>query len=326
MYLYMGFAVAACLALTEAAVHRGSQPSSVEDKHFIANTYGFLRTSSDDVGKAAQTVLGIQTNLDDLSKELDREYGSWITKKEALVSENNALRNEIANLQGTLQEQRSLHEEELRLQSEIAAVKLELHNFLTTREHGLQSWTQENHDLTIENQRLEQQIEGKRWEQSKQSSDAVATFNQIKDQSRTLQGQIYTLNNEVQAMLTAASTRRVDHGQKRSVLLEQNSALEKEMQQLQSKAVIEAQLTQEIRSYEKQVAAQIDERVAQQRMTLKLQDQCNTKISGIETEVKAVQAGLAQSKKEIQACQALDAENQKAQGILNQCLAEKAAR
>merc|ERR1719313_1445527 len=132
MYWCAGFVIA-FVALTEAAVHRGSQPTSVEDRHFIANTYGFLRTSSDDVGKAAQTVLGIQTNLDDLSKELDREYSAWISKKEALVSENNALRNGIASLQGTLQEQRSLHEEELRLQSELAAIQLEIKDFATTR-------------------------------------------------------------------------------------------------------------------------------------------------------------------------------------------------
>jgi hypothetical protein len=326
MYLYIGFGVAACMVLTEAAVHRGSQPTSVEDRHFIANTYGFLRSSSDDVGQAAQTVLGIETNLDDLSKELDREYKAWIEKKEALVAENNAFRNEIANLQGTLQEQQSLHEEELRLQSELAAVKLEIKNFATTRTHGKTAWEQEDHDLTIENQRLEQQIEGKRWEQSQKASDAVKKFNGIKDQSRSLQGQIYTLNNDVLAMQTAASNRRLENGKKHSLLLEQNAALQKEMQGLQAKVVVEAQMQQEIRSYEKHVAAQIDERVSQQKMTLVLQDQCNSKSDHLELQVKSVQAGLAQSKKEMQACQALDAENQKAQGILNQCLAEKRAR
>jgi len=326
MYLYLSFGFAVCLAISEAAIQRSSQPTSLEDKHFIANTYGFLRTSSDDVGKAAQTVLGIETNLDDLSKELDREYSAWISKKESLVSENNAIRNGIASLQGTLQEQRSLHEEELRLQSELAAIQLEIKNFAVSRGHGQQAWTQENSDSTIENQRLEQQIQGKRWEQSKKASDAVTKFNGIKDQSRSLQQQIYTLNKEVLAMQTAASTAKVEAGKQHSLLLEQNAALEKEMQGLQSKVVIEAQLQQEIKSYEKHVASQIDERVAQQKMTLRLQDQCNLKTEGLETQIKSVQAGLLQSKKEMQACQALDAENQKAQGILNQCLAAQKAR
>jgi len=326
MYVFVGFSFFACMAFSEAAVHRSSQPTSVEDKHFISNTYGFLRTSSDDVGKAAQTVLGIETNLDDLSKELDREYNTWIGKKEALVAENNGFRNGIASLQGTLQEQRSLHEEELRLQSELAAVQLEIKGFATTRAHGTQAWQQEENDLTIENQRLEQQIQAKRWEQSQKASAAVTKFNGIKDQSRALQQQIYTLNNEILTMQQAASNRRVENGKAHSSLLEQNAALQKEMQGLQSKVVVEAQLQQEIRSYEKHVGAQIDERVTQQKMTLKLQDQCNFKIEALETQVKAVQAGLTQSKKEMQACQALDAENQKAQGILNQCLAEKRAR
>lgn len=326
MFLYQIFGFIACVAFSEAAIQRSSQPTSLEDKHFIANTYGFLRTSSDDVGKAAQTVLGIETNLGDLSKELDREYGAWISKKEALVSENNAVRNQIANLQGTLQEQRSLHEEELRLQSELAAVQLEIKNFAMTTAHGKQAWDQENNDLTIENQRLEQQIQGKRFEQSNQASEAVKKFNGIKDQSRSLQGQIYSLNTEVLQMQQAASMARVENGKHHGLLLEQNAALEKEMKGLQSKVVVEAQLQQEIRSYEKHVAAQIDERVAQQKMTLQLQDKCTFKTENLETQIKAVQAGLIQSKKEMQACQALDAENQKAQAILNQCLAESRAR
>jgi hypothetical protein len=333
MFLYLVCGFIACVAFSEAAVQRSSQSlslsqpaASVEEKHFIANTYGFLRTSSDDVGKAAETVLGIETNLDDLSKELDREYGAWISKKEALVSENNALRNHIAHLQGSLQEQRSLHEEELRLQSELAAVQLEIKNFAMTRAHGQAAWNEENNAHTIENQRIEQQIQAKRHEQSQKASDAVAKFNSIKDQTRGLQQQIYTLNNEVLAMQATASTARVEHGKHQSLLLEQNGALEKEMKGLQSKVVVEAQLQQEIRSYEKQVAAQIDERVAQQRLTLQLQDQCTLKQTGLETQIKSVQSGLVQSKKEMQACQALDAENQKAQAILNQCLAEKRAR
>jgi len=326
MFLYLVLSFIALVALSEAALQRSSQPTSVEDKHFIANTYGFLRTSSDDVGKAAETTLGIETNLEDLSKELDREYGVWIQKKEVLVSGNNALRNQIASLQGTLQEQRSLHEEELRLQSELAAVQLEIKNFAISRSHGQQAWEVENSGLTIENQRLEQQIQGKRYEQSHKETEAVQKFNSIKDQSRSLQGQIYTLNNEVLAMQTAASQARVENGKHHSLLLEQNAALEKEMKGLQSKVVVEAQLQQEIRSYEKNVAAQIDERVAQQKMTLQLQDQCGFKKTNLESQIKSVQAGLLQSKKEMQACQALDAENQKAQGILNECLAQNRAR
>jgi len=326
MYLYIGLGFTTCMALIEGAVHRGKQPTTVEDRHFIANTYGFLRSSSDDVGKAAQTVLGIETNLDDLSKELDREYNSWISKKEALVAENNGFRNEIAMLQGKLQEQRSLHEEELRLQSELAAVQVEIKHFATTREHSKASWEQESHDLTIENQRLEQQIEGKRIEQTQKAAAAVKKFNEIKDQSRGLQEQIYELNKEVLEKQNAAAHRRIENGKKHSLLLEQNAALQKEIQALQAKVVVEAQMMQEIRSYEKHVAVQIDERVAQQKLTLQLQDQCNTKTNNLETQIKGVQAGLAQSKKEMQACQALDAENQKAQGLLNQCLAEMKAR
>jgi len=327
MYLYVFLGFAACVALSEAAARsRGQQPTSVEDRHFIANTYGFLRTSSDNVGKAAQTVLGIETNLDDLSKELDREYNAWIAKKEALVAVNSGLRNGIATLQGTLQEQRSLHEEELRLQSELTALQQEIASFATTRTHGKAAWDTEDHDLTIENQRIEQQIQAKRWEQSQKATDAVQKFNSIKDQSRGLQTQIYTLNNEVLAMQSAASQRRVENGKTHGLLLEQNAALEKEMQGLQSKVVVEAQLQQEIKSYEKHVAAQIDERVAQQKMTLKLQDTCNFESEGLEQQIKAVQAGLVQSKKEMQACQELDAENQKVQATLNECLVSKKAR
>lgn len=327
MFLHVVLGFAACVTICGAVVQtRVSQPTSVEDRHFIANTYGFLRTSSDDVGKAAQTVLGIETNLDDLSKELDREYNEWITKKESLVAENNALRNGIASFQGTLQEQRSLHEEELLLQSQLAAVQQEIKSFLTTRAHGKSAWDQENNDLTIENQRLEQQIQGKRWEQSTKATDAVKKFNSVKDTSRGLQQQIYNLNNEVLAMQSAASKRRVENGKTHGLLLEQNAALEKEMQGLQAKVVVNAQLQQEIKSYESHVASQIDERVAQQKLTLELQDKCKFQNDGLEMQIKAVQAGLLQTKKEMQACQSLDAENQKVQAILNECLASKKAR
>lgn len=328
----LGFSVLQLLATggvslgvgSRANVHQPAAPSpSVEDRHFIANTYGFLRSSSDNVGNAAQGILGVQTNLASLSQELEKEYGAWIQKKTSLVGENDGLRSEIAHLQGLLQEQNSLHQEAQRLQDEIALEKKATAELSAKIQLAQQGWTQEKDGYFAAVSKLEQQVENTRLDQSNKAKAAHEEYNSIKDQNRGLQQQIFQLNSELLEMQNAASKRRVEAGQRRAELIAGNEVQQTSLHGLQAQVVAQAQLQQEIRSYQHKVGVQIDERVNQLKMTTDLQASCKVQISQIEDSIKVAQSGIEQAKKAIMDCQTIDAQNQQAQGILNQCLARQ---
>lgn len=301
-------------------VSKAKQPP-VEDRHFIANTYGFLRSSSDNVGTAAQGVLGVQTNLAELSQELEKEYGSWIQKKSSLVKENDGLRAEMAHLQGVIQEQHSLTDEATRLQADIAAEKKIIAELTLKIEEARKGWAMEKDGYLAGESKLEQQVLNARQDQSNKAHAAHEHYNEIKDQNRGLQQQIFQLNSEMLEMQNAASKRRVEAGQRRAEVLAGNEGQQNLLHGLQAKVVAQAQLQQEIRSYQHNVAVQINERVNQLKMTTDLQGTCTSQIDAIEDQVKVAQSGIAQAKKAIMECQTIDAENQQKQGLLNQCLA-----
>lgn len=312
----------AASVLEAASVQRVQQPS-VEDKHFIANTYGFLRSSSDNVGDAASGVLGIQSNLDQLSADLTREYDHWISKKTSLVAENDGLRNQIAHFQGVLQEQQSFKSEEKSLMTEIANAISDTKDHLVIVNKARDAWFKEQNETATGTARLEQRLKEAREQRVEDAANGKKKYNEVAEKNRDIQDQIFKLNSELVQLQNAASNRRVQSGIEHSKIISKNEVIQKDMHALQSKVVAQAQLQQEIRSYEKRLAGQIDERVKQQKNTVDLHNKCSSEVKGLENDVKAAQQGLSTAKKAMKACQVQDASNQKKQAAVNQCLASK---
>lgn len=305
--------------LAFAARNRDPQPS-LEDQHFVANTYGFLRTSSDQVGQAAQSTLGIQGSLTQLSDELSGEYDTWTAKKSSLVADNDRVRVAIAHSQGALQEHAIMREQALRLQDEIANRKTEREQFAVITAKARQAWNLEKEGEERVQARLEDELDQARLSKKQKEIEAQAKRASITEENRKIQKQIFEVNAQILKAQTDASNNRLAAGEKHSALQTASDSIQDHMHNLQTKVVAQAQLQQEIRTYEKRVASQIEERVKLMQSMLKTQKNCQAKLAGFETEVRTAQDDTRKAKKAMAKCQLQDAQNQEAQGVLNQCL------
>merc|ERR1719235_2018381 len=96
------------LAVTEAARIQAKAKQPAEVNHFMANTYGFLRSTSDNVGSAVSSMLSIQGNMEEMKRDLNGEYALWMKKKRALTDEHDRLSSDIAHMQAALDEQKAM--------------------------------------------------------------------------------------------------------------------------------------------------------------------------------------------------------------------------
>jgi len=289
----------------------------------MANTYGFLRSTSDQVGQAVQGVLSVQNNLEEMRKDLASEYGLWQSKKKVLVSDNDRLRSEIARLQAARQDQRSMQEETLRLQSELgfhtaASVKAQQETA-----GARQRWANQKVALNQEIVQLEGKIDLAQKQRSTQALAATDRSAAIRSQNLKLQQQIFDLNQQVLHLQQEAAKQRLEAGQKRNEMLAEINTVQGQIRNLQEQLVEQAKQRQMVQLARERAAKQVEQTAKQRQELQQARTNCDATVLQLEKQVALAKKSLGAVNLEIQQCQALDAQNQVLQEKLNECNALK---
>merc|ERR1719223_2465959 len=108
-----------------APVSTAVLPTPAPSDNAMANTYGFLRSASNNVGNTVEGVLTVEGSLADMKKDLDTEYTRWQAKKKALLQEREKLNSEKSRLNGALQKQKDQRAEKERIAGSIATLQAE---------------------------------------------------------------------------------------------------------------------------------------------------------------------------------------------------------
>lgn len=304
-----------------AAAGRQQQP--VEDKHFMANTYGFLRSTSDSVGEAVQGALAVQSSLDEVKKDLASEYDKWMRKKKDLSGENDRLKASLARLQAARQDQASMREHVLRLTAELTSLQQGTKVIMEGTEKDKAFADKSKADIQAQILSLEESAKQAQNRSAEQAAHFLNADSITRTEIRTLQTNIVVLTQKVEAQEAVFGTFQAAAAQNHSALLSESDKLQAQLDALQREKVAQAQLQQDVEVYRRRVAEQALQVVNQKKSTQALKAQCAAKENDVEQQISEAKKDLAAANAVIQGCQDLDAKNQELQGQLNGCTAMK---
>jgi hypothetical protein len=289
----------------------------------MANTYGFLRKSSNNVGNAVENVLGIEGSLDDMHKDLDEEYKRWLIKKKVLLAEQEKLKSETSRLKGDLLLQKKMRADKERIEGRVRIQKEDNKNQAEANKEARMKWALEKKGLETEIKAL--QCQTKSVQKIKQVR--VDTSNQesfrLKDKNRAYQQQVFQLNKELANLTAAAVTQKINDKKIASDLLSKVEGLQKQIHGLETELLAQAQMEEMVQRARERLLAQTDETVKQRNKIKEGQEKCLNTKHQMENDVEAAKKLLNQANTEMAQCQNLDGENQKIQAALNECVLQK---
>lgn len=290
-----------------------------EDQHYLQETYSFLRSSSNRVGGGIETMMGVQTNLDTLGKDLNAEYDHWIAKRSDLLSERDRLAVEMARLQAAVEEQKKKRSLKARLE----------------RERDLLH--KENQVLRIANdgfhmQRLAEILKVKDKSQSLEAiaaksqdgkvglaTDANVRTQHVREKNKVIQKQVFDLNQQVLVLEDQQSKASVAHQKTHQGILLEIESTQKTIQGYQKDVIFQAQLQQQSRDYRSQVVAQAQQTMKQRAAVISLQQNCTTLLKQADQDITNSKLSLQQANSILSECQTLDGDNQRLQANVNHC-------
>jgi len=287
----------------------------------MANTYGFLRSTSDNVGGAVSSMLSIQGNMEEMKTDLNNEYSLWMQKKRALTDEHDRLASDIAHMKAALDEQHAMREEKLRLQGVLEVEKQKTATTVAETNAKREAWAQALADVNKDITMLEKQIDDSHSKKISGVTDSSTRTSQLRDQNRFLQDQIFHLNQQNTALQTTLSQKKVEFGKVHGALLTQIDEAQKGIHGYQREVVAQAQLRTEVLGYRHRVSAQMAETEGQNNRLTHMRINCTASLKKIEDKIAMYQVSLKSANQELMACQQLDGENQLIQRELNQCKA-----
>lgn len=289
----------------------------------MANTYGFLRTASNNVGNTVEGVLGVEGSLTDMKKDLDSEYQRWKEKKTVLLSEREKLTSEASRLKNVIQKHKMMKEELDRTLGDVAQKKTENQKSYVTN--------QENESKRATDRKgMEEDIDAlkcatKTIQQAKQERlDAMnRKTTAIKDQNRLLQEQVFQLNKATNTLITDATKQNVTNKDHVSSLLFRVEALQKQIHGLETELLAQAQLEEAVERARERLSKQSSELIKQQEKITEAQKQCLQNKHFMSDEIEAMKRQLNAANIEMMQCQNLDGTNQHLQTELNTCILRK---
>jgi len=299
----------------------GSAPPSPEakDQHYLQQTYAFLRGSSNAVGDNIQDMLGVQTNLDTIGKDLSAEYDHWIHKREALLQQRDDYNKEVAKLQAAIEEQKRMEAERVRLQRQRDLLHQENEQTVISNDEAhkkmLLAITSLQNDVEWMENLVAKSQEGKLG----QVNIAAERTAKVRDSNKMLQHQVFHLNTELVQLEDERSKREVNYRKGHAEVLMQIEATQKEIHSFQQQIISQAQLKQQTKEVRRQVVQQADETLRQRQEVIYLQSNCTADLKRRDEQIGAAKQSLQAANVEISRCQAIDAENQQTQIQLNQC-------
>jgi len=289
----------------------------------MANTYGFLRTASNNVGNTVEGVLGVEGSLTDMKKDLDEEYKRWKAKKKVLLGDRDGLNSEISRLKAALLQQKQMKEDKDRIAGEIAAKKAENEKVAAANKEA-------EAKRKLDRKGMEEDIDAlkcatKTIQQAKQAK--VDAANQktaiIKEANRVLQEQVFKLNKDVNTLATASAKQDISNKGKVSALLAKVEAVQKQIHGLETELVAQAQLEEGVQRARERLAIQSAETVRQREKLTQAQAQCMGNKQKMVADIEGSKSRLNDANAQMMQCQNLDGENQKLQTKLNECIALK---
>lgn len=298
-----------------------ASPPSLDENNFLHRTWGFLRSSSDEVGSAAEDVLELEGRLAELQKDLGEQYKAWDETKTTLTKDNDRLRNSRAHLEGELQQQSNLHLELARQQDSLQQTKNALAWEAKSLEQTLAQWSSEKSLLEKSVADLEAQIEAVAEQQAAERKAAEAKALELRQFHTKQEALVYERNKKLLEQEGALSQLKIDMGEKHSALIQQNQASMDEIKRLQKDVAATAQVQHALLSLKARVGAQLDQKVQQEGMASDLERQCNEDANSLDEQIKGVNAQIQKFRQWLVDCQALDGENQRLQAKVNACKA-----
>lgn len=289
----------------------------------MANTYGFLRTASNNVGNTVEGVLGVEGSLTDMKKDLDKEYDRWMVKKKALLADKGKLKAETQRLKLSLMKQKEMREEKKRVEGDTAAQKAQ-----NVKQVAENKENEEKRKLSRKG--MEEDIDSLKCataaiQQAKQ--DQVDAANKItsvlKEQNRALQEDVFRLNKDVVKQGETTSDHKIKNKDAQSALLAQVEALQKQIHGLETELIAQAQLEETVQRARERLAAQSSETVRQREKLTEAQAQCMANKKKMTSDIEGAKRALNDANAQMMQCQNLDGDNQKLQTKLNQCIAIK---
>jgi len=298
-------------------------PAAAGTGNSMTQTYGFLRTASNNVGNTVETVIGIEDSLEDMGKDLDEEYKRWMQKKLVLTQEGNKFKSEIAKLKRALQEQKKMDSERERIQGEVAMKQVENRKIAAeTKERAARQ--------QLEKKGMEEDIEAlqcqtKAIQQVKQERVDLANKKtaQLKNQNRILQEAVFRLNKEVMGLAANASEAKIKNKAVTSGLLAKIEAVQKQIHGLETQLVAQAQLEETVQRARERLATQSAQTVRQREKLTEAQAKCMMNKKQMEKDIEASKAKLNAATQQMVQCQIMDGQNQQMQTQLNSCLMKK---
>lgn len=289
----------------------------------MANTYGFLRTASTNVGNTVEGVLGVEGSLTDMKKDLDTEYERWLLKKKALLGDRDKLNSDISRLKGVLLQQEEMRQEVQRTKGNVAMQQAQ-----NVKKAAANKEAEAKRDL--DRKGMKEDIDAlkcatKTIQQAKQV--AVDTANKktsvLKDQNRILQEQVFQLNKDFQTLEKTSEQQNITNKQTTSGLLAEVEALQNQIHGLEQALIAQAQLEEMVERSRERLATQSTETVRQREMLTKAQDQCMTQKKNLVTNIEVSKRKLNEANVQMVQCQNLDGQNQQLQAQLNECISRK---
>lgn len=298
-------------------------PAPAEQDNSMANTYGFLRSASNNVGNTVEGVLNVESSLADMKKDLDTEYTRWQAKKKVLLQEREKLNSDKSRLNGALQtqkDQRAAHE---RIQGNVE--QLEAENDKQVMDNIAQIKKNQYDQKTLETEVDALKCSMTAIQQAKQAQvdDFNRKVNKTKADNLALQAQVFAKNQETNKLTTDAITQNISDSKTTSKLLAEIQALQATIRSVEMSLIEQAQLEETVQRARERVSKQGVQNVKQGEKLVNANKQCKANKDAAVAAIEAAKAGINRANQEMILCQNQDAENQKMQGKLNMCIKTK---
>jgi len=297
-------------------------PAPVEDNS-MANTYGFLRSASNNVGNTVEGVLNVEGSLADMKKDLDTEYTRWQAKKKALLQEREKLNSEKSRLNGALQKQKDQQAEKGRIAGSVATLQADnskqmLDNLVQVKKNAFDQKT-----LETEIDALKCSMTAIQQAKQAQVDDFNRKVNKTKADNLALQAQVFEKNKETNKLTVDAVAQNISDTGATSKLLAEIQALQATIRSVEMSLIEQAQLEETVQRARERVSKQGVQNVKQGEKLVNANKQCKTNKDAAVAAIEAAKAGINRANQEMILCQNQDAANQKMQGKLNMCIKTK---
>lgn len=313
----------AVAGMTMKTAQPAPQANAPGGENAMANTYGFLRTASNNVGNTVEGVLDVEGSLTDMKKDLDMEYQRWKGKKKVLLSEREKLSSEVSRLKGVLLQQEETRQEVQRIKGNVAAQQAENVKAAAANKEAEARRALDRKGMNEDIDALK--CATKAIQQAKQVKidEANKKTKALKEQNRILQQQVFKANQDFNTLVTTSLKLNVTNKATTSGFLGQVEALQNQIHGLEKDLVAQAQLEEMVERARERLSTQSSETVRQREKLTAAQSKCMDNRHRVIDEIEAAKRSLNNANTEMMQCQNLDGENQRMQAELNECINRK---